>query len=76
MIKATDFTYWDEELLDFIHGVSHSQVVFRYGCCNLNEHMKLHGEVSIFGLSSLSKLFFLEKIAKWFKIIKIIKKEL
>lgn len=54
-------TYRNEELLDLLHGMSHTQVGLRYGCHHLDEHVQLHGQVSIFGLASLSQLFLLVK---------------
>lgn len=55
-------TYWDKELLDLLHGMSHTQIGLWYGCHHLDEHMQLHGQVSIFGLTTLSQLFLLMKI--------------
>lgn len=49
----------DEELLDLVHGTRHTIVGLWDGCHHLNEHMQLHGQVSIFGFAALSKLFFL-----------------
>lgn len=54
--------YRNKELLDLLHGMSHTQVGLRYGCHHLDEHMQLHGQVSIFGLTALSQLFLLMKI--------------
>lgn len=51
--------YRNEELLDLVHGVSHPQISFRYRCCHLNEHMQFHGQVSIFGFSTLPQLLLL-----------------
>lgn len=55
-------TYRDKELLDLLHGMSHTQIGLWYGCHHLDEHMQLHGQVSIFGLTTLSQLFLLMKI--------------
>lgn len=55
-------TYRDQELLDLLHGMSHAQIGFWYGCHHLDEHMQLHGQVSIFGLATLPQLFLLTNI--------------
>lgn len=55
-------TYWDQELLDLLHGVSHAHVGFWDGCRHLNEHMQFHGKMSIFSLTTLPQLFLLKNI--------------
>lgn len=54
------YTYRDEELLDFVHGMCHAQVSLWDGCGHLDEHVQLHGQVGIFGLPTLSQLFLLK----------------
>lgn len=49
----------DEELLDLVHGTRHTVVGLWDGRHHLNEHMQLHGQVSIFGFAALPELFFL-----------------
>ena len=53
-------TYWDKELLDFVHGVSHAQVSLWNGSGHLDEDVQLHGQVCVFSLTTLPQLFLLE----------------
>lgn len=52
-------TYRDEELLDLLHGVSHAQIGLWNGRHHLDEHVELHGQVSVFSLATLPQLLFL-----------------
>lgn len=54
-------SYRDEELFDLFHGISHPIVGIWDGRHHLNEHMQLHGQVSVFGFTALPELFFLTK---------------
>lgn len=51
----------DEELFDLLHGISHPIIGIWDGSHHLNEHMQLHGQVSIFGFTALPELFFLTR---------------
>lgn len=52
-------TYGDEELLDLVHGVGHSQVGLGNGSHHLDEHVQLHAQVGVFGLTTFPQLFLL-----------------
>lgn len=54
----------DEELFDLFHGVGHPIIGIWDGSHHLNEHMQLHGQVSVFGFTALPELFFLTRNEK------------
>lgn len=53
-------THRDQELLDLLHSMCHAKICFWDGCCYFNEHMQLHGQVSIFSLTTFPQLFLLK----------------
>lgn len=59
--KEHQYTYWNKELLDFFHGVSHQSVRFTGGPKNLDEDMQIHVQMSIFRISPFTQFFLLKQ---------------
>merc|ERR1719457_287176 len=49
----------NQEFLDFLHGVGHTQVCLGDGRDYLHKHVKVHGQVRVLGLSTLPQLLLL-----------------
>lgn len=54
-------THRKQELLDLLHGVGHAQVSLGHRRKNLDEHVQLHGEVGILGLTAFPQPLLLKE---------------